>query len=127
MSFLDNLENNLKALENREEKDAQAHERRERDRAAALAAAPHAEALKKSPFVETLLTAARTLGHQQRTMVRFAWIGTTLRLEAKDKRLDLVPTPDGIRAIERHGDTESAPRPVDLSGSAEDLAREWLK
>jgi hypothetical protein len=127
MSFLDNLENNLKALENREEKDAQAGQKREQERAAALAAQPHAEALKASAFVEKLLTAARTLGHQQRTMVRFAWLGSTLRLEAKDKKLDLIPTPSGIVAVSREGEAESAPAPVDLAGDAEALAHEWLK
>jgi len=50
MSYLDNLENNLKALENQEERDPQKvrreQERREAERTAALLRAPHAEALK---------------------------------------------------------------------------------
>jgi hypothetical protein len=54
MSFLDNLENNLKALENQEERDPQKvkreQERREAERIAALLRAPHLEALKTSPF-----------------------------------------------------------------------------
>ena len=60
MSFLDNLENDLKALENREERDPEKIKReqaqREADRAAALLRAPHAEALKTSPFTSDLLT-----------------------------------------------------------------------
>ena len=54
MSFLDNLENNLKALESREEKDPEKikrdRERREAERMAALSRAPHADALKNSTF-----------------------------------------------------------------------------
>ena len=50
MSFLDNLENNLKALESQEEKDPEKvkrdQERREAERNAALERAPHLEALK---------------------------------------------------------------------------------
>ena len=53
MSFLDNLENNLKALESREEKDPAALARqaaaREAARSEALQIAPHAEALAMDP------------------------------------------------------------------------------
>ncbi len=127
MSFLDNLENNLKALESREEKDPNAGKRREEDRAAALAAQPFAEALKSSPFTEKLLVAARTLGHAQRTMVRITWLDTVLRLEAKDKRLDLKPTPSGIVAISSVDGVAQDPIAVDLESDAEALARDWLK
>jgi hypothetical protein len=58
MSFLDNLENNLKALESQEEKDPQALARkaaqREAARSAALEIAPHAEALRNGPFKDEL-------------------------------------------------------------------------
>jgi len=67
MSYLDNLENNLKALENLEEKDPEKlkrdQQKREAERNAALARAPHAEALKQSPFTMELLTQCRTIGH----------------------------------------------------------------
>lgn len=127
MSFLDNLENSLKALESREEKDPQAEKRRAEDRAAVLAAQPFAEALKSSPFTEKLLLAARSIGHQQRTLVRFTWLDTTLRLEAKEKKLDLKPTPQGIVAIASEGETTADPIPLDLNSDPEVLAADWLK
>jgi len=102
MSFLDNLENNLKALESIEEKDPEKvkreKERREADRNAALLRAPHVEALKTSAFTSELLTQCRTIGHGQRVLVRFTWIGENLRLDAKNKRLEMIPTPEGITA-----------------------------
>ena len=100
MSFLDNLENNLKALESREEKDPEKvkreQERREADRTAALLRAPYAEALKTSPFTLELLTQCRTIGHGQRVLVQFTWLGERLRLDAKSKRMELEPTAEGI-------------------------------
>ena len=64
MSFLDNLENNLKALENLDQKDPEKikrdQERRETEKAEALKAAPHAEALKNSAFTAELLKQCRT-------------------------------------------------------------------
>src|ERR1700733_7697702 len=103
MGFLDNLENDLKALEKQEERDPEkvkrAHERREADRAAALLRAPHAEALKNSPFTSELLTQCRAIGRGQRVLVQFTWLGETLRLEAKEKRLQLAPTAEGITAV----------------------------
>ena len=103
MSFLDNLENNLKALENQEERDPQKvkreQERREADRTAALMRAPHLEALKTSPFTLELLTQCRAIGRGQRLLVQFTWLGETLRLDAKAKRMELVPTAEGITAV----------------------------
>ena len=58
MSFLDNLENNLNALERQEAKDPEAvkrdRERREEERNAALLRAPHVDALKNSAFTSEL-------------------------------------------------------------------------
>src|SRR5258708_6185042 len=103
MSFLDNLENNLKALENQDERDPQKvkreQERREADRTAALLRAPHLEVLKTSPFTLELLTQCRTIGRSQRILVQFTWLGETLRLDAKAKRMELVPTVEGITAV----------------------------
>jgi hypothetical protein len=103
MSYLDNLENNLKALESREEKDPEKlkrdQERREADRNAALQRAPHVDALKNSAFTSELLTQCRTIGHGQRVLVRFTWIDETLRLDAKEKRMELIPTPQGIAVV----------------------------
>ena len=130
MSFLDNLENNLKALESQEEKDPAKQkadqERREADRMAALAAAPVAEALKTGAFTERLLTACRTLGHQQRTMVRFTWLDTTLRLEAKEKRLDLKPTPQGVEAAFFTNNEPAGQELLTLNEDPDALASRWL-
>jgi hypothetical protein len=125
MSFLDNLESNLKSLESQEE----AQEQRERERLRrsgareqALAEAPWAEKLKKSAFTADLLRQATRIGHAQRILVRPTWIGTTLRLDAGERRLELRPTPEGIAAVFQTG----AQEPVDLEGKAEDLVRRWL-
>jgi hypothetical protein len=130
MSFLDSLENNLKALESREEKDPEKlrreHEQREADRAAALLRAPHAEALKKSPFTSELLTQCRVIGHGMRVLVQFTWIGETLRLDAKAKRLELVPTADGIEAQYSVDGVRTASELITLTGGAEEFARRWL-
>ena len=103
MGYLDNLENNLKALENQEQRDPEKvkreQERREAERTAALERAPHAEALKNSPFTSELLTQCRAIGHGQRVLVQFTWLGETLRLDAKEKRLQLAPTAEGITAV----------------------------
>jgi hypothetical protein len=103
MGFLDNLENDLKALENREERDPEKvrrdRERQEADRTAALLRAPHAEALRTSPFTSELLTHCRVIGHAQRVLVQFTWLGEILRMDAKTKRMDLTPTAHGITAI----------------------------
>src|SRR5580698_10953774 len=135
MSFLDNLENNLKALENQEERDPEKvkrdRDRREADRSAALLRAPHVEALKKSPFTSDLLTQCRTLGNQgvhgQRVLVQFTWIGENLRLDARTKRLELIPTAEGIVAVFSVDGVETAREPVDpQSADAAALARRWL-
>jgi hypothetical protein len=131
MSFLDNLENNLKALENQEERDPvkvkRDQERREADRKAALLRAPHVEMLKTSPFTMELLTQCRTIGHGQRILVRFTWLGETLRLDAQEKRLELAPTPEGITAVFSLNGEETRRATVDpLTDDAASLARGWL-
>ncbi len=133
MSFLDSLENNLKALENLEQRDPEKVkrelERREAEKAATLAAAPNVEALRNSPFTEELLKQCRTIGHGLRVLVQFAWIDNTLRLDAtsKAKRLELIPTAEGIIAVSSEGGEEKARANVDLANdSAEAMARTWL-
>jgi hypothetical protein len=131
MSFLDNLENNLKALESREEKDPEKvrrdQERREADRNAALLRAPHVEALKNSAFTSELLTQCRTIGHGQRVLVQFTWIGENLRLDAKAKRLELTPTAEGITAVFSVDGVEAERISADPRVSeAAALARRWL-
>jgi hypothetical protein len=129
MSFLDNLENNLKAMESAEQKKDEA-ERRDRDRSAeraqALAAAPWAEELKKGPYAAELLKQATRIGFAQRTKVHIAWIGTTLRLEARDRRLELRPTAEGIVAAYVDDGVERRAEPLDLKGDPAELVRAWL-
>ena len=130
MSFLDNLENNLKSLESSEQaRDDAERERKSRDnnRAAVLAAAPHAEALRSGPFTAELLKQATRVGFSLRTKVHVAWLGSTLRLEAREKRLELRPTPEGIVAVYIEDGNEVRTEPVDLNGDAEKLVRNWLQ
>ena len=131
MSYLDNLENNLKALENQEERDPQKvkreQERREAERSAALERAPYVDALKNSPFTLELLTQCRAIGHQQRVLVQFTWLGETLRLDAKEKRMLLTPTSEGIAAVfsvngDETGRTTVNPKVDDAAA----LAGRWL-
>lgn len=126
MDFLDNLENSLKNLEAREERDPSAEKRQVEERARTLATAPWAERLKTSAFTDNLLEKAAVTGHRLRTKIYIAWLETTLRLEAKGRKLDLEPTPEGIRAnfIEPNG--EASQMTIDLSGDPEDLLRAWL-
>jgi hypothetical protein len=131
MSYLDNLENNLKALENLEEKDPEKvkrdRERREAERNAALLRAPHADALKNSAFTSELLTQCRTIGRTQRVLVQFTWIDESLRLDAKTKRLQLNPMTDGIEAVYSVDGAELRRAKVNLdSDDPAALAQQWL-
>ena len=131
MSFLDNLESTLKALEAREEKDAnklrEQAEQREAERQAALARAPHAEALKTSEFTNTFLAECRAQSRPLRVMVRFTWIGDVLRLDANEKRLELTPTPTGIEAIASLNGEETSRTPINLTKTdPAKLATKWL-
>jgi hypothetical protein len=131
MSFLDNLENNLKALESRDEKDPKALAReaaaRDAARSAALEIAPHADALRKGPFLNGLLTACRAIGHPRRILVRAVWIDSTFRLETGAKKLELRPTPSGVLAVFLAQGVELESTPVDLSSDPVKLAEKWLE
>ena len=127
MSFLDNLESNLKSLESREEaQDQREQQGRTARRDQARAAAPWAEKLRHGPFTAELLRHATRLGFQRRTAVRPTWIGTTLRLEAGARRLELRPTPEGVVAVFLEDQNELRSESVDLGGSAEALACQWF-
>ncbi len=131
MSYLDNLENNLKALENQEQRDPEKvkreQERREAERTAALLRAPHADALKNSPFTSELLTQCRAIGHGQRVLVQFTWLGETLRLDAKEKRLQLAPTAEGITAVfSVNGEVIERATVNPQADDAAALAKSWL-
>ncbi len=128
MGFLDDLENTLKNAERGAEREDEksAGVSRAAELAALRAAAPNAEVLKKGQWTQDLLTQAVTLGHAQRTRVGMAWIGTTLRLEAKEKRLDLQPTASGIYAIYFVDGAETKREAVDLKSDPGVLAKKWL-
>lgn len=130
MSFLDNLENNLKSLESQE--DAVANktrewQRREGDRARSLAVAPWAEKLKQSVFAADLLKKATLAGHKLRTKVYISWIGNTLRLEARERKLELRPASDGVFAVLLENNVEISTKPIELVGDPEGLVEELLK
>jgi hypothetical protein len=126
MSFLDNLENNLKSLENQGERDGSAHQRREAERAATLAAAPWAEELKNSAYTKKLMDKAAETGHKLRTKIYMAWLGTTLRLEGRGKKLELRPTSTGVQAVFLDGAEEVKSYPVNLKEDPADLLNEWM-
>jgi hypothetical protein len=130
MSFLDALESNLKSLETQDERDpvraAENRRRREDDRTRTLAVAPYAEQLKNGKYTAALLDHAVRIGHTQRTKVQITWIDTKLRLQAKDRRLELQPTPDGILVAFSGDDPPRAGRSLDLNSDPEVLALEWL-
>jgi hypothetical protein len=130
MSFLDNLENNLKSLESQEDGKESAerqHRERESQRASAQAVAPYAEELKKGPYTAELLKQASRVGHSLRVMVRVTWIGSTLRLEARERKLELRPTPTGIDAVYLEENREVRSEPLNLKGNPEQLLRAWLE
>lgn len=132
MSFLDNLENTLKALERQEEKDPEKQrrdrEQRDAERAAALFRAPHAEALRDSAFTSEFLGQCRVVGREQKVLVQFTWLGEMLRLDAKEKRMELVPTAEGIVAVMSESGVETARTAVDpAKDDATALARLWLQ
>jgi hypothetical protein len=129
MSFLDNLESNLKSLESREERGEQNlrdAKSRESHRARTQASAAHAEQLRKGPYAAELLKQATRLGYAMRTKVHLAWLGATLRLEARGSKLELRPTPNGVAAVFIENNAEVRTTPVDLAGNPEGLVREWL-
>ena len=126
MSFLDNLESSLKNLEAREERDPREHLRREEERSRAVAAGPWAEELKKGAYTQKLFEQAAIAGHRLRTKVYMAWFDDTLRLEARQRRLELRPTADGIIAAFIEPDGETKTQDVDIKGEPAELLQQWL-
>jgi hypothetical protein len=129
MSFLDNLESTLKNMERASDKDWRrdsSHAQRERSNQA-RASAPFAEELKKGPFVNEFLTHAVRIGHQSRTKINMNWFGNVLRVEARERRLEFRPTPDGVQVVFHEDGVEQASELIDLkAGSPEKLAERWL-
>lgn len=126
MGFLDNLEDSVKSLEKQEERDPNAHQRRLDDRARALAVAPWAAKLKTSDYTKKLFDEAAKAGHRIRAKVYMAWFDTTLHLEAKQRKLELRPTPDGIVGVFIEHDGESRTEAIDLNGDPAVLIHAWL-
>jgi hypothetical protein len=122
MSFLDNLENNLKALESQEQGGIDDRKKREAEKTQAIAAAPWADRLKHSPYLAKLMRDVTRAGFSRRMKVNFVWIGRTLRLEAIEQRLELDPTVRGIEAV-----IEDRRIPVDLEGNPDELILTWMK
>jgi hypothetical protein len=130
MSFLDNLENSLKSLESTEEaaeSRLREQDRRQSERARALASAPWAEKLKSSAFTSSLLKQATAAGFQARTKVYISWIGLNLRLEARGRKLELQPTAEGIVAGFSGEGVEAHVQPVDLEGDPAGLVTQLLQ
>jgi hypothetical protein len=125
MSFLDNLENTLKNLEKGEEL-GDHRERREADRASAIAAGPWAEQLKTSEWTRKLLDHAAAASQRMRAKLYMTWIGSTLRLEVRERRLELRPTPSGIVAVLLSRGQELHSEPVGLDGEPTNLIDRWL-
>jgi len=131
MSYADNMENALKNLEAREEVDP-AEARRIRAREAAeeaekAKAAPFAEALKNGAFTQDLLNHAVRIGFGHRTKVQITWLDTVLRLDAKQLRMELHPTGEGVVAKFFEDAHETRSEKVDLKkAKPEKLAEKWL-
>jgi hypothetical protein len=126
MSFLDNLEDNLKSLENLETGGIDESRRRDAERERTLAAAPWAERLKSTPFAPSLMQQATAAGYKRRIKVNLMWIGTSLRLEARGHRLELRPEPRGVVAVFSNGNEEVRRQPVNLAHSPQKLVAEWM-
>lgn len=127
MSFLDNLEGTLKNLEGANERETRPDQRQRQDeRARALAAAPYAEELKKGGFANEFLTHAVRIGHSSRTKINMSWVGNALRADARERRLELRPTAEGVRAVFFEDGEEQHSEIIDLNGNPEALANRWL-
>jgi len=126
MSFLDSLENNLKALESREEGGLASAKSREQQRSKGKAEAPWAEQLRNDPWTQKLMQDVTRAGFQRRTKVNLLWMGNTLRMEARRLRLELRPEVDGIIAVYLNGQEESQRERVNLKEDPSTLVARWM-
>jgi hypothetical protein len=132
MSFLDNLENTLKNLEGREDKAESAQQRREQlkaEKETAELIQPYVDQLRAPAFVDELLGMATQMAFRKRMMVRPLWIGDRLRLESRDRKLELEPTPDGIVASSTVNGVQEWSMPFHPAnpGASEELIARWLE
>ncbi|MBS1877092.1 MAG: hypothetical protein JSU00_28025 [Acidobacteria bacterium] len=128
MSYLDNLESNLKSMEDREERSYRGPDQRARLDAAKAkaAAAPYAEQLRRGPFAAELMNEAVRIGFGLRTKVYISWVDGGLRLDAREFRLELKATPEGVVARFSEGGTFLREQKINLGGNAKKLAEEWM-
>jgi hypothetical protein len=130
MGFSENLENNLKSLESQEERDPQqiARElaRKEAERRERVQAAPFAEQLRNGSYTQGLLAHATRIGFSHRVKVHIAWLDSTLRLEARNLRLELRPTAKGIQATQFADGNATSIEMVDVGTDPQLLATRWL-
>jgi hypothetical protein len=126
MSFLDNLENNLKALESREQGGLDEGNQREAAKKRAQLEAPWADRLKKDPWTASLMQRATRAGFERRTKVHLIWVGTTLRMEARGQRLELRPAADGVSAVYLRGTEPVKQEKLDLTGDPAKLIAGWM-
>ena len=127
MSFLDNLENSLKALEGTESSGFEDDSLRNKRKNAERLAAPWAEKLRTSEWAKKIMSQAMAAGHQRRVRIGLFWIGTSLRLEAMSQRLDMRPSGTGIDAVFLDGNEERKKIKVDLEGDPAKLLGQWLQ
>ena len=127
MSFLDNLENNLKALESQEQGGADEGHKRDAERARSITAAPWAEKLKNGAYTKALMGVATRAGFARRVKVHLMWLGTSLCLEAGDQRLELRPGAKGIAAVFLDDGREVRQEGVDLSSDPQVLVAKWME
>ena len=126
MSFLDNLENNLKALESRDTGGISDSVSREQERTRAKAEAPWAERLKNDPWTRQLMQQMTRAGFQRRTKVNLSWMGTTLRMEARGQKLELRPGANGIDAVYLRGLNEFQRERIDFKDTPDRLVASWM-
>jgi hypothetical protein len=126
MSFLDNLEDTLKALEASEQGGIDDSNRREAAKKRALAEKPWADRLKTDPWTANLMQRSTRAGYERRIKVNLIWVGTTLRLEARDQRLELRPRPNGILAVFLQGAESIKEEPVDLKSDPAKMIANWM-
>jgi hypothetical protein len=127
VSFLDNLENDLKALESQEQGGLDEKRRRDIERERSVAAAPWAEKLRNGAYTKALLGLATRAGFTRRVKVHIFWLGTTLRLEAGDQRLELRPGAKGVAAVFLSEGEESSQKALDLDGNPQKLVDVWMQ
>jgi desulfoferrodoxin (superoxide reductase-like protein) len=129
MSFLDNLENTLKSAESRDERDMtnrRNQKQADAERSRAKSVQPVAEELRNSKFTSDLLTEVTRISHGLRTKVYITWIGATLRLEAREHRMEFTPTADGVVATTYSGAKQTGTQQIDLKKSPKPIAEKWL-